>query len=430
MCYCCNGYGLGFYNNMLGIGLLSNIIASYTHRNRGGNSNNGGFFNNGNTVGNLLSNASNSQGSNNGFTSPFSFTPNLGNGTGIGNGTGAGNGAGNGTGIGNGTGAGNGAGNGTGIGSGAGAGNGAGNGAGIGGGASGEPSVGDLLSNIGGGIPNLGSVFNWLPGSGQYGMGGDSNEAGLRLGTMPYLGSVGLGGSSSVAQLPAIGNVPMPPSCVVDTSGLPPIETGMFTDMLRSAMPPFQFPTITPAQAPQAAQQPENNNRLQKINSSNRNNAAVSHVSRNNTNLNASSLSVNTPYSGTAESLNAKLGGALKNKGQVFLNAQAKYGINAAFLASVCMHESDNGKSPLAKNKDNVGGVRYAGSTEFRKYNSVDECIMHIASFLKSGYLDKGLTTVAQIGAKYCPSNDPTDKAGTNSLWGRCVSNLYKQNFA
>lgn len=149
-----------------------------------------------------------------------------------------------------------------------------------------------------------------------------------------------------------------------------------------------------------------------------------------NPSVSSNNMNVTTPYNGTASDLNAHLGGVMRGKGEVFLRAQQQYGINAAFLASICITESANGTSSLAKNKNNVGGVRYSGSYEFRRYSSVDECIMHIAKFLKSGYINKGLTTAGQIGAKYCPSNDPTDKAGTNSLWASTVTSIYNKNFA
>ena len=80
---------------------------------------------------------------------------------------------------------------------------------------------------------------------------------------------------------------------------------------------------------------------------------------------------VNTAYKGTAADLNKRLKGVLSGKGDVFIRAQKEYGVNAAFLASVCVHESGNGSSNMAKNKNNVGGVRYPGKTEFRTFNSL-----------------------------------------------------------
>ena len=194
--------------------------------------------------------------------------------------------------------------------------------------------------------------------------------------------------------------------------GVPPVTSPGLANLLRpdiGCMDPCTLAgllmgRIAPAQAQQAAQ------------------AAPSAES--------AGVNVTTAYNGDAASLDGKLGGVLANKGSVFLEAQKQYGINAAFLASICINESGNGTSNLAKTKNNVGGVRISGSTEFRAYTSVDECIMDMARFLKSSYIDKGLTTIGQIGAKYCPAGDPTDKTGMNSRWAANVGSIMQRNFA
>lgn len=128
-------------------------------------------------------------------------------------------------------------------------------------------------------------------------------------------------------------------------------------------------------------------------------------------------------YKGTAEDLNKYLKGKgkLEGQGQAFIDAQKKYGISASVLAAICVNESGHGKSNLAKTKNNIGGVRISGSYEFRSFSSVAECIDYMGSFLKKGYLDKGLTKLYQINARYCPKSDPTDKTGGNSGWAKAV---------
>jgi hypothetical protein len=129
-------------------------------------------------------------------------------------------------------------------------------------------------------------------------------------------------------------------------------------------------------------------------------------------------------YTGTAEDLNKYLKGkgVLEGQGQAFLNAQKKYGISASVLAGICIHESGNGKSRLAKTKNNIGGVRIAGSTKFRTFNSVAECIDYMGGLLKRKYVNQGLTTLSQINSKYCPPSDPTDTTGTNYIWAQEVN--------
>ena len=143
----------------------------------------------------------------------------------------------------------------------------------------------------------------------------------------------------------------------------------------------------------------------------------------------ASNKKLTDKFQGSAEQLNKQLNrknGVLKNKGEVFLAALEKYGINAAILAAIAMNESAYGTSKKARNLNNVGGIR-SGAKGFKKFNSVDECIMEMARLLKNSYINKGLTTIAQVGAKYCPTSDPEDKNGLNSGWPKLVSSITKQ---
>lgn len=145
-------------------------------------------------------------------------------------------------------------------------------------------------------------------------------------------------------------------------------------------------------------------------------------------------LDVTRKFTGTADDLNKHLGGVLTGKGDIFLRMQDEVGINAAFLAAIAMVESANGESKLATKKNNIAGIRRLIKVEnpldpdkkrifeFRTFASVDDCICYLGKLLKNSYVDNGRTTVASIGAKYCPTNDPTDKAGTNGLWPRSVS--------
>ena len=144
------------------------------------------------------------------------------------------------------------------------------------------------------------------------------------------------------------------------------------------------------------------------------------------------SKDITEPYNGTEAQLNKYLKGkgVLQGKAAVFLEAQKRYGINAAVLAAITVHESGNGKSNVARNKNNVGGVRISGSTTFRTFANVDECIMHMAKLLKNSYVDNPpekrgahLTKLYQINARYCPTADPTDRTNENAGWARIVSN-------
>ena len=74
--------------------------------------------------------------------------------------------------------------------------------------------------------------------------------------------------------------------------------------------------------------------------------------------------------------------------------------------------------------RNNIGGVRIPGTTTFKTYSSVAECINDMARFLNSGYVNnkgRALTKLYQVNAKYCPSSDYTDKDNINSFWARNV---------
>ena len=141
---------------------------------------------------------------------------------------------------------------------------------------------------------------------------------------------------------------------------------------------------------------------------------------------------ITKPYTGSEENLNSFLKGkgVLEGKAKAFLDAQKKYGISAAALAAITVHESGNGKSNLATNKNNVGGVRISGTTTFRTFNNVEECIMYMAQLLRNSYVDNPpespgahLKTLYQINARYCPASDPTDRTNGNAGWARAVAN-------
>ena len=141
---------------------------------------------------------------------------------------------------------------------------------------------------------------------------------------------------------------------------------------------------------------------------------------------------ITKPYGGTAEDLNKYLKGKgkLEGMGGAFIRAQEKYGISATVLVGIAMNESAQGTSKLARKKNNVGGVRKSGTTEFRKFNSVEDCIMEMARFLKAGYVNnsgRSLTKLYQVNAKYCPASDPTDSSGINGYWARNVEKYARE---
>ncbi len=93
-----------------------------------------------------------------------------------------------------------------------------------------------------------------------------------------------------------------------------------------------------------------------------------------------------------------------------FISAEAEYGVNACFLASIAAVESDWGTSNLAKEKNNLFGWRLSNG-EYMSFDSTDECIDHVAKYLAENYLDpEGCyyngDTVADVAVNYCDGNE------------------------
>lgn len=114
-------------------------------------------------------------------------------------------------------------------------------------------------------------------------------------------------------------------------------------------------------------------------------------------------------YAGNPEFLDEFLfDGVLEGKGRQFYKAQEKYGINAIFLIAIARLESACGKSRLARENNNFGGM--CGKNGYLKFNSVDDGIDALAKNLKNLYIDKGHTTIEMIGEKYAADPNWADK--------------------
>lgn len=134
-------------------------------------------------------------------------------------------------------------------------------------------------------------------------------------------------------------------------------------------------------------------------------------------------------YNGTAEDLNKYLAdkGALKGLGEAFIRAQEEFGISASVLVGICMNETGKGTDKKAYSINNLGGIRkfVNGKATWKEYKTKEDCIMDMARFLKSGYVDnpkRSLTKLYEINNRYCPVSDPTDKKSENRYWARNVN--------
>lgn len=113
----------------------------------------------------------------------------------------------------------------------------------------------------------------------------------------------------------------------------------------------------------------------------------------------------------TAEELNTLLAHTpLKGKGQVFKDAEEKYGINAYFLMGITRIESSYGKhvphyrtkSGQMKSTHNLGGITGSRATGgYRDFADFDASIDGIASLLSRKYIPNGKTTPIKIAKTY-----------------------------
>ena len=124
-----------------------------------------------------------------------------------------------------------------------------------------------------------------------------------------------------------------------------------------------------------------------------------------------------------AELFNSKFKGNLAGKGDIIVKAAQDNGIEPELLAAIMANETGWGTSKAVNSQNNPGGIM--GNGGLRSYNSIEEGINAMAKLLKTGYIDKGLTTIPQIGAKYCPVGAANDPTGLNSNWVPGVTKVY-----
>lgn len=95
----------------------------------------------------------------------------------------------------------------------------------------------------------------------------------------------------------------------------------------------------------------------------------------------------------------------------------------ALIMVSISQHETGSWTSTLYKESNNFGGI--CNSKGFNKYDSYESGLNAFVNLLKNNYFDKGLTTIEQIGNKYCPVGAENDPTGLNKNWIPSVTSIY-----
>ena len=102
-------------------------------------------------------------------------------------------------------------------------------------------------------------------------------------------------------------------------------------------------------------------------------------------------------------------GTALEGHGleEAILGIEEEYGINAFFTIAVMKLESGNGKSKLAREKNNLFGLNATGGGNAKAYSfeTKSDSVYKFGSLIAKSYIDKGYSTIEKVGKKYCPAN-------------------------
>ncbi|MGG2093553.1 S-layer homology domain-containing protein [Bacillus sp. S13(2024)] len=111
--------------------------------------------------------------------------------------------------------------------------------------------------------------------------------------------------------------------------------------------------------------------------------------------------------------------------GKKFKEVESKYNVNALFLYSLAVHESLYGTSQLAKEKNNLFGLRATDDSPFgngETFNSKEDCIEHAAKvYMNEGYLNPGhwRYTATYTGNK---AGGVNMKYASDPYWGEKVA--------
>lgn len=97
-------------------------------------------------------------------------------------------------------------------------------------------------------------------------------------------------------------------------------------------------------------------------------------------------MDVRIPSGLTAEELHAVMYYDENNYAPYYIEAEREFGVNAIFLYAIAQNESQNGRSYMARTKNNLFG--WTGLDDHMNFGSVEECIMYVADALHNNYLN------------------------------------------
>ena len=77
---------------------------------------------------------------------------------------------------------------------------------------------------------------------------------------------------------------------------------------------------------------------------------------------------------------------------ETLIQVQDEYGVNALLLLAIIRLESGNGKSNIARAKNNLGGLVgvYKSKAVYKHFDSKNDCVVFMANLLSNYYLTEG----------------------------------------
>lgn len=127
-------------------------------------------------------------------------------------------------------------------------------------------------------------------------------------------------------------------------------------------------------------------------------------------------------------------GSDLQVLADVYYEMEQKHNINAIFLMALNTEESGHGKSSLAVNSNNLGGIksRYGDYASFESWTS---CLEYIATLIDEMYLSEtgsyyNGTSIYGVNVRYCVGENWADNLNiiANELLAKVKNNENKSN--
>jgi hypothetical protein len=113
-------------------------------------------------------------------------------------------------------------------------------------------------------------------------------------------------------------------------------------------------------------------------------------------------------------------GSPLAGRGATFVREGRKNGVDPLLLVAIAGAETEFGTyGPSQKIRNPFGWGPHI------QFPSWDAAIATVAKGLRKGYLDEGLKTISQIGAKWAPAGAANGPTNLNSNWAKNVGRFY-----